>query len=120
MEISGNDPDFSGDTSSTSLIYFPRRFLVYVGVVKAKHGNGRSHHIHGIGSFWRRLDEIDHWIGQLAFDSQLACKFVELPPIWQFPLPQQVNDFLVADFAGKIVDAIASLNVLTLITDDIA
>src|SRR5467141_3441296 len=61
MEISGDDADFSGNTSSTSLIYFPRRFLVYVGVVKAKHGNGRSHHIHWIGSFWRRLDEIDHW-----------------------------------------------------------
>src|SRR5439155_13644635 len=120
MEISGNDPDFSGDTSSTSLIYFPRRFLVYVGVVKAKHGNGRSHHIHWIGSFWRRLDEIDHWIWQLPFGSQRAREFVELAPIWQSPLPQQVNHFLVTDFAGEIVDVVAGVNELTLIADDIA
>src|SRR6266446_5933218 len=120
MEISGNDANFSGDTSSTSLIYFPRRFLVNVGVVKAKHGNGRSHHIHWIGSFWRRLDEIDHWIWQLPFGSQRAREFVELASIWQFPLPQQVNDFLVADFAGEIVDVVAGVNELTLSADDIA
>src|SRR5213075_166108 len=120
MEISGDDADFSGDTSRTSLIYFPRRFLVYVGVVKAKHGNGRSHHIHWIGSFWRRLDKIDHWIWQLPFGSKRMGEFVELAPIWQFPLPQQVNHFLVTDFAGEIVDVVAGVNELTLIADDIA
>src|SRR2546423_15629537 len=120
MKISSDDADFSGDTSGTSLIYFPRRFLVYVGVVKAEHGNGGSHHIHRIGSFWRRLDEIDHWIWQLPFSSQGVREFVELAPIWQFPLPQQVNDFLVADFAGKIVDVVAGVNELTLIADNIA
>src|SRR6267378_67 len=120
MEISGDDADLRGNTSSTSLIYFPRRFLVYVGVVKAKHGNGRSHHIHWIGSFWRRLDEIDHWIRQLPFGSERVREFVELPPIWQFSLPQQVNDFLVAGFADKIVNVVAGVNELTLIADDIA
>src|SRR2546423_104474 len=120
MKISSDDADFSGDTSGTSLIYFPRRFLVYIRVVKAEHGNGRSHHIHWIGIFWRRLDEIDHWIWQLPFGSHGVREFVELAPIWEFPLPQQVNDFLVADFAGKIVDVVAGVNELTLIADNIA
>ena len=50
MKISGDDADFRRDTARASLVYFPRRFLVHVGVVKAEHRNGRAHHIHRIGS----------------------------------------------------------------------
>src|SRR5690349_18735754 len=100
MKISRDYSDFRGDTSSTPLVYFPRCFLVYVGVVTAEHGNGRPHHVHGVGRFRGRLDEIDDWIWQMPFGSQSAGEFVELAPIWQFTLPQQVNHFLIADLAG--------------------
>src|SRR5438552_5857784 len=120
MEISSNDADLCCDASGPSLIDFPRRFLVHLGVVKAQHGNGRPHHIHWVGSFWRRLDEIDNWIWQLSLGSQRVRKFIELAPIWQFPLPQQINDFLVADFAGEIVDIVTGINELALIANDVA
>src|SRR6476660_5243249 len=120
MEISGDNADFSGDTSRTSLIYFPRRFLVYVGVVKTKHVNGRSHHIHWIGSFWRRPDEIAHWIWQLPFGSERRSEFVASSPISHFPLPQKLNHFLVTAVSGEIVDVVAAVDDLTLIADDIA
>ena len=50
-----------------------------------------------------------------------ACgEFVELAPIRQFLVPKQINDFLVTDFAGELVDVVAAINELTLVADDIA
>src|SRR5437868_15263737 len=119
MKISGDDADFSGDTPRTSLIYFPGRFLVDVGVVKAKHGNGRSHHIHWIGSFWRLLDEIDHWIWQLPFGSERMGKFVELAPIWQSHITQHVNHFFVTLLACELVDVISYVQLHTILSSDL-
>ena len=41
-------------------------------------------------------------------------------PVRQFALPEQVNDFLVTDFAGQLIDIVAGVNELALVADDIA
>src|SRR5436305_4859261 len=110
MKISGDHPNFGGDTSGASLVYFPRRLFVDIRIVKPQHRDGRAHHVHGISIFWGRLYELDNRIRQLSLGPQRMHEFIEFAAVRQLPFPQKVDDLLVTDFSSQIVDVVTGIN----------
>ena len=45
---------------------------------------------------------------------------IELLAIRQLALPEEINDFLVADLAGQLVDVVAAVDQLAFVADDVA
>ncbi len=120
MKIRGDDADLGGNAAGAAFVDLPRGLFVHLGIVETEHGNGRTHHVHWLGRFRRSFYEIDHGTRELALGTQRTRKFIQLAAVWQLALPQEVNDFLVVNLAGKLVDIVTAVDELSLVSDDVA
>jgi hypothetical protein len=89
-------------------------------VVKAEHGHARAEDVHRVRVLGRVLEEIDDRRGQLARSAQVGLQLLELCLVRQLLVPEQVNNFLVADLACQLVDVVSGVNQDALFTHDIA
>ena len=120
MEIGGDYANLRGDAPRPFPADLDGCFISNVWIVKAEHRHRRAHHIHRRGIFWRALDKIDNSIRQFSLTAQLIRAALQFLAIRQLVVPKKINNFLVTDFAGQLVDVVAAVNELALVADDVA
>ena len=86
--------------------------VVADGRIAAEHGDGGAHDVDGRGVLRRAGEEIDDALRQLALGAQRGGQGVEFALGRQAVVPEQVDDFLVADLAGEFIDVVAAVDEL--------
>src|SRR5439155_25239150 len=120
MKIRRYPADLCRDAAGALLADLYRRFLSDVSIVKAKHRHTGADHIHGRSILRRGFDEIDNALGQTSLTTQLIHAALEFFAIRQLVVPKEINNFLVTDFSGQLVNVVAAVNELTFVANDIA
>src|SRR6266446_2436321 len=120
MKIRRDPADLRRDAAGALLADLDGRFLADVWIVKAKHRHAGANHIHGRGILRRSFDKIDNALGQISLTTQLIHTALEFFAIRQLVVPKEINNFLVTDFSGQLVNVVAAVNELTFVANDIA
>jgi hypothetical protein len=79
-------------------------------VVEAEHRDARAQDVHDVGVLGRVGEEIDHRRGQGAGGAEVGLEFFEFGLVGEAFMPEEVDDFLVADLAGEFVDVVPGVD----------
>ena len=120
MKIGRDHADLCRDTAGAVFADLYRGLFANVWIVKTQHRHRGAHQVHRQRILRRVLDKIDNSIRQLSLPAQLLSATLELLAIRQFVVPKKINNFLVTDFAGQLVDVVAAVNQLAFVANDVA
>ena len=81
-------------------------------IVEPEHRDGGADDVHRVRVLRRGGEEINDALRQFAVCAQRLMERVELAPVWQFAVPEQVDDFLEGDIAREFVDVVARIDEL--------
>ncbi len=119
MEISDDRPHLGGERNRPGQKLFRRLRTDRRVVVKAQHGDARAQDVHRVGILRRVLQEIEDRRRKRARGAEVGFQLLELCLVGQGLMPQEVNDLLVTDPSGQLVDVITGVNKNTFLTHDI-
>ena len=98
--VRGDDADFGGQGDGAVAVLDGIDLAGRHLVVEAEHGDTRADDIHGVGILGGRLEEVDDALREFALGTKLLMQCLKLGLVGKFPVPEEVDDLLVADLAG--------------------
>ena len=118
MEIRRDDPNLGHqlDRRRPLLIHIQ---VMPTRVVTPQHAHRRPHHIDRLRLLRCRLQKLNHSLRKLPLSPQGRRQLLQLRPVRQGLMKQQIHHFLIAHFASQLIDVIAAVIQQPLLTFDL-
>ena len=110
MEVGGDDTDLCSDGSGAMAVFFTIDVTGRHLVVESQHGDTGADDIHRVGILRSTQDEVDDTLRKLALGAELMLKSFQLFPVRQSAVPEEIDNFLVADLSGQFVDVVTGVD----------
>jgi hypothetical protein len=88
-------------------------------VVEAEHRNARAQDVHRVGILGRVLQKFDDRRRQGAGGAQVGLELRQLGLVGETLMPEEMDDFLVADVPGEFVDVVPGVDENPLVPHDV-
>lgn len=108
VESGHDERHLRADGQRTLLVEFA--ILVFAArVVETEHADARAKHVHRVGVFRRRLDELDHSLGKAAIGTQVFRQLVQFRLVRQLLTVEEIDTLLEGSVVDEVVDVVTEI-----------